>query len=360
MSGVAMRPRRRIRPNPGPPPASKSDASSRLLHTRHQPVIPIAPGALGRVTMRAFDWTSAAQNGPVIRICPKCGALLLNESAQCSLCELSPEDAPQTQEPIPAGTPVADSDDGGLEWRREVSRRLEEYRARRGRSTPEKSQSGLPFYREEMPLEVEAPAKRARLKSAPRARQTERVEIWIQPELDFASLPGDRAHPQNPLVPIAERAERRLAGLVDTLFLGLTCAGFLGLFRSLGGQVSLSKIDTMISVVVVSLIYALYFSLFTTLAGATPGMQIRGLTIVRLDGSLPDTKQLAWRSFGYILSGAALMLGFLWSFWDEDQFTWHDRISQTYVTAASPVIPADAVEVPPGEIRSRRQMFAHR
>jgi hypothetical protein len=54
------------------------------------------------------------------------------------------------------------------------------------------------------------------------------------------------------------------------------------------------------------------------------------------------------------------MLGFLWSFWDEDHFTWHDRISQTYVTAASPVMSADATEVPVEEMRSRRKMFAHR
>ncbi len=26
------------------------------------------------------------------------------------------------------------------------------------------------------------------------------------------------------------------------------------------------------------------------------------------------------------------MLGFLWALWDEDQLSWHDRISQTFVT----------------------------
>jgi uncharacterized RDD family membrane protein YckC len=321
-------------------------------------VVPLR--AVGHVTIPTFHWSSAAQNGPVIRICSQCGALLLNESAQCSLCEASPADSRKTGEAAPVRTKAPNSDDGGFEWRREVSRRLEEYRARRGRPAPNDSQSGLPFHRQEKPLNVEEPPKRPRPKPLPRVRPTERLEICIQPELDFASLPGDRAHPQNPLVPVAKPIERRVAGFIDATFLGLTCAGFLGLFRSLGGQLSVGKIDAIVCVAVVSLIYALYFSLFTTLAGATPGMQIRGLTIVRLDGSLPDTRQLGWRSFGYILSGAALMLGFLWSFWDEDHFTWHDRISQTYITAASPVMPADAVEVPPGEIRSRRQMFAQR
>jgi uncharacterized RDD family membrane protein YckC len=28
------------------------------------------------------------------------------------------------------------------------------------------------------------------------------------------------------------------------------------------------------------------------------------------------------------------MLGFLWAAWDEDGLTWHDRISQTYITYA--------------------------
>jgi uncharacterized RDD family membrane protein YckC len=104
------------------------------------------------------------------------------------------------------------------------------------------------------------------------------------------------------------------------------------------------------------LFYAQYFVLFTTFAGATPGMQICGLTIVRLDGSLPDTRQLLWRSFGYVLSGATMMLGFLWSLWDEDRFTWQDRISQTYITAATPVMEPSEFQVNP----SQRHRFAHK
>jgi hypothetical protein len=84
-------------------------------------------------------------------------------------------------------------------------------------------------------------------------------------------------------------------------------------------------------------------------------MQLRGLTIVRLDGSLPDTKQLLWRSFGYLLSGTTLMLGFLWALWDEDRFTWQDRISHTYITAANPLAPAASFEVQP-----RRRTLAHK
>ena len=59
--------------------------------------------------------------------------------------------------------------------------------------------------------------------------------------------------------------------------------------------------------------------------------------------------------FGYLLAGATLMLGFLWALWDEDHFTWQDRISQTYVTGAMPLMEQDALEVPSG-----RRSFARR
>jgi uncharacterized RDD family membrane protein YckC len=255
------------------------------------------------------------------------------------------------------------------EWRREVSRRLEDYRARRGYLRPDDSQSGLPFSRQSRIAEEEAAQEREaeRLREAERQRlaerqrirmaqrKTERVEINVQPELDFSSAAHERAHPQTALVPVASLIERRKAGFLDAIFLGLTYAGFLGLFRSLGGQVVVEKADAAVYLAAFFLFYALYFSLFTTCAEATPGMQLLCLTTVRLDGTVPDTRQLLWRSFGYLLAGATLMLGFVWALWDEDHFTWQDRISQTYVTGAMPLMEQDALEVPAG-----RRSFARR
>ncbi len=310
--------------------------------------------------------TSAAQNGPVIRICSKCGALLLDQNETCSICEVSLEDSVAIAHSAAIAEPVGvtpGASDSNLaeepEWRREVSRRLREYRARRYGADPEDTQSGLPFH-EEIPLQPEQKPKRMRSRQVQRQRPPERVEICIQAELDFACAPGDPACPQSPLVPVASLAERRFAGALDATFIGITCGGFLGLFRSLGGQLTFAKMDALVCLAVLCLFYGVYFCLFTTLAGATPGMQFRGLTIVRLDGSLPDTRQLVWRSFGYLLSGAALMLGFFWALWDEDAFTWQDRVSQTYITAAAPVRSPEPVEIQPGDIHSRRHIFAQR
>jgi uncharacterized RDD family membrane protein YckC len=299
----------------------------------------------------------------VIRICSKCGALLLDDTESCSFCVVSPVENDEVLEPVSVVAGETDfSDTPEPEWRLEVSRRLEQYRARRGHLRPDDSQSGLPFQEAPPAAEIDIPKihyearEHRRPRPTLRQRQAERVEICIQPELDFASSPDDRARPQTALVPVASLSARRWAGALDALFLGLTCAGFLGLFRSLGGQIVLEKMDAIVYLSAAFLFYAVYFVLFVTLAGSTPGMQLRGLTIVRLDGSLPDTRQLLWRDFGYLLSGATLMLGFIWAVWDEDHFTWQDRISQTYITAAAPLSDLDSIDIPP----PRQRTFAHK
>ena len=299
----------------------------------------------------------------MIRICSKCGALLLDDAECCSFCEVdTAQNGGNQKVPEPVAVAASSADESPEpEWRAEVSRRLEQYRARRGYARPHDSQSGLPFQRpsalpdiEEVELELRERPRPQR--PAQRNRGTDRVDICIQPELSFSNSPEDRARPQTALVPVATLGERRWAGFLDGLFLALTCVGFAGLFHSLGGQFTLAKTDAVIYLTVAYLFYAVYFFLFTVLAGATPGMQLLGLTVVRLDGSLPDTRQLLWRNFGYLLSAATLMLGFLWAIWDEDRFTWHDRISHTYVTSALPLGQEDSYEVAPAP----RQTLAHK
>jgi uncharacterized RDD family membrane protein YckC len=196
--------------------------------------------------------------------------------------------------------------------------------------------------------------------SSRKAAKNDRFEINIQPAFDFASRPDDRAHPQNAIVPVATLAERRIAGALDAAFLVATFAGFLFLFRSLVGHVELEKFSAVVYLAAFYLFYAQYFFLFTVFAGATPGMQLRELTIVRLDGTLPDTRQLMWRSFGYLLSAATGLLGFAWSLWDEDRFTWQDRISSTYITAAMPSASPTAFEVPVSRRTHSHHNFAHK
>jgi uncharacterized RDD family membrane protein YckC len=173
----------------------------------------------------------------------------------------------------------------------------------------------------------------------------ERVEIDLsQPSLDFtpahARDHGAPAQWRTALVfPTASLQERRLAALLDALFISVAFGGFLALFTALGGQLAVSKFDGAVMLATLTLFYGQYFALFTLFGGATPGMMWRGLRLATFDGGDPLMRHLAWRSFGYLISAGTLLLGFLWALWDEDRLCWHDRISHTHVTWNAECVP---------------------
>jgi len=72
--------------------------------------------------------------------------------------------------------------------------------------------------------------------------------------------------------------------------------------------------------------------LFTALIFSTPGLVWMGIEVRSLYDSPPDYRESCLRAFGYLVSIAALMLGFLWALVDSESLTWHDRISGTCLT----------------------------
>ena len=177
-----------------------------------------------------------------------------------------------------------------------------------------------------------------------RPKRVERLEINIeQPSLDFraadspdnveGSLVTAVSGHDSPAHSVAPILERRRAGALDVAFLLCAYAAFLTLFRAFGGRIGLTRVDALVQVATLGLLYAQYVALFTYFARATPGMSLRGLRVVSLDGLEPSPHQLLWRSFGYLVSAGTMMLGFVWALWDEDALSWHDRISQTCITS---------------------------
>jgi uncharacterized RDD family membrane protein YckC len=134
------------------------------------------------------------------------------------------------------------------------------------------------------------------------------------------------------LFPVASLPERRRAALLDVALLLFSYGGMLALFTALGGHLGFSKVDAVVTGATLALFYAQYFALFTIFGGSTPGMMLRGIRVVSFDGRVPTSRQMSWRSFGYLISAGTCFLGFLWAIWDEDQLCWQDRISQTYLT----------------------------
>ena len=302
----------------------------------------------------------------------QCGAVNGAEVSVCCLCDAQ---LTEGHEAISLPGPARGSTDGNLavelDWRSEISQRLEAYRVRHGLPHPPAAQPEF-LFAPPIALEAREPSHAAPVPApapprsevhafeappAPiakrrfRPKRVERLEINIeQPSFDFhaadhhdakraakhdardGSLEADVSGYDSPAHSVAPIVERRHAGTLDVAFLLGAYAAFLTLFRTFGGRIAFTRVDALVQLATLGLLYAQYVTLFTYFARATPGMSLRGLRVASLDGLEPSPRQLLWRSFGYLVSAGTMMLGFVWALWDEDQLSWHDRISQTCIT----------------------------
>jgi uncharacterized RDD family membrane protein YckC len=240
-------------------------------------------------------------------------------------------------------------------WHGELAERLKAYRTRRRKLTPNVAQSQFHFEEPcgrtgsltsaavtESPASMEEdfsftiaigrPSKKRALEDSRMV-----IDVSLPADTDFSSQSQDRLEPvmtQPALYPVASIDDRRLAALIDLACLLFAYGGFLMLFSTLGGQFTLSKLTAAVYSTTFAIVYLQYFVLFTIFGGTTPGMMLRNLQVTSFSGELPTPRQMLLRSAGYILSAGTFFLGFLWSLWDEDQLTWHDRLSKTYLSTA--------------------------
>ncbi len=73
----------------------------------------------------------------------------------------------------------------------------------------------------------------------------------------------------------------------------------------------------------------LFFGWFWVHGGQTLGMRAWRLRVVRFDGRALRWKDAALRFLAAGLSWLCGGLGFLWGWFDQDGYTWHDRLSKT-------------------------------
>ncbi len=123
----------------------------------------------------------------------------------------------------------------------------------------------------------------------------------------------------------------------------LAFAIFSGIFWLTGGTILQVISNWLVSGFVLAFFTVAYFGLFTALRQATPGLIWMRLEVRSLDGGPPRVSQALWRGVGCLVSAGSLLLGFLWAVIDEDNLTWHDRISDTFL---SPVDASEIVENP--------------
>jgi uncharacterized RDD family membrane protein YckC len=314
----------------------------------------------------------------VTKTCLQCGAVLPISVRACHFCESSfsadlssleqiadPNTRGDLSLSVRAGQNRAAHHEGRSSikrevaqdsaWRGELAQRLEAYRTRRRKLTPNTAQSHFPF--EEPPRKTYTHTSAAVVDPPAPVEEDFSFTIAIgRPSKKFAleesrmvidvSAPSDASTSaaaqsrleattsQEGLYPVASIDDRRLAALIDLGCLLFAYGGFLMLFGSLGGQFTLSKLTAVVYATTFAIVYLQYFALFTIFGGTTPGMMMRNLQVTSFSGEPPAPRQMLLRSAGYMLSAGTFFLGFLWAMWDEDQLTWHDRLSNTYLSPA--------------------------
>jgi len=260
-------------------------------------------------------------------------------------------------------------------WQKELSERMQEYRRRRARISKgkEDDEKTLDLDFESRPEETESKPNAIEFPSFDESNFEEDTPPGLGPNSDafvLEGLPdeidtgGDarsgagqiRMGPPAPAVPmeielepspaladarsnassfkIAPMSKRFLAGALDLLVLLFAAGVFAAIFWRAGGQLSSQPPDLVVVALVGVILLMAYFGVFTVFAYGTPGLVWAGLEVRTFEGSPPKRIDCFWRSFGYLVSISALMLGFIWAIVDSDGLTWHDRMSNTLLVRA--------------------------
>jgi uncharacterized RDD family membrane protein YckC len=164
--------------------------------------------------------------------------------------------------------------------------------------------------------------------------------IWNRPEWSGIKLDKQpvgalasarEADPALAALPVASLGTRLMATAVD-------CALILAGFVSVGFLVAhnvqhppAGKPAELLGAGALALIGMLYYAFFFAMPVSTPGMMYAGIGLCTFDEKSPTRAQLRRRLGAMVLSLLPVGLGLVWSIFDEDHLSWHDRFSQTYL-----------------------------
>lgn len=161
--------------------------------------------------------------------------------------------------------------------------------------------------------------------------------------LEWASISLDREPPS-----YRQKAESHMAAYVPFMvdpasidrrimafavdFAAVTAGffGFLAVFAACTPHLPTGLTAAALGGVVYVALWVLYQMLFFSLSGTTAGMLYARIALCMFDDQNPTRDALRRRLGAWWLSCLPLGLGFLWSFVDEDNLSWHDRITRMY------------------------------
>jgi uncharacterized RDD family membrane protein YckC len=156
--------------------------------------------------------------------------------------------------------------------------------------------------------------------------------ILIEP----VQLPEPERRPgfEIPLQP-APFSRRLVAGGIDVFVVTVALVAFGYVFFRITGTTLQWKHCVEVATTLFCVLWPTYQYAFLVFSGTTPGLRLAKLRVNRFDGTPASRSLRRWRVLASLLSCVSLGLGYAWCFLDEDQLSWHDRITRTHLAPAN-------------------------
>lgn len=123
--------------------------------------------------------------------------------------------------------------------------------------------------------------------------------------------------------------QRAIAMIVDLGIVLLAGAIFAATFSKLAEDSPSSRIAFLCAMGVAGLLWLVYQYMFLVYGRGTPGMRFAELELSTFEGKRLSERHRRSRALASMVSAFSLGLGYAWTLVDEDQLSWHDRITQT-------------------------------
>jgi uncharacterized RDD family membrane protein YckC len=126
-------------------------------------------------------------------------------------------------------------------------------------------------------------------------------------------------------------SRRVFAGVVDALLVAGATAIFGYMFLRFNPSLPQVRVTAEVAAALCVTLWFAYQAAFLIFCGITPGLRATRLKISRFDGGPVSRNLRRWRVIASALSFVSLGLGYAWIYLDEDQLSWHDRITKTHL-----------------------------
>jgi uncharacterized RDD family membrane protein YckC len=230
-----------------------------------------------------------------------------------------------------------------LDWRREPEPprgpRLATVNPAAARKNVPVQPSLFPYRDDQKLISLAPPAPARHRSSAEGAHRSRRKAHEGQSAFDFDAPPPQNvlshARDRNTHLAVAPIPLRAMAAMFDAGLAGAMTGLFLLTVRLTLGHLPAGNTAYAAYAAAAAAFFFLYKLLYCFYGQPTFGLQGARLRVVTFEGARPSRSQLKIRLFAGCISVAGAGMGLLWPLADQDKLSWHDHISQTFLTCDS-------------------------